>query len=124
MCVFLTIREDEMDKIISLKLDVQFRKLYKKGVSSVRPTLVLYSRRNGLDCCRLGITTSKKIGNAVVRNRARRRLREIYRFYFDDLRQGYDFIIVARAKTAVVPFEEIKKDFLRAAQDVGVLANA
>lgn len=113
-----------MDKIISLKSDTQFKKLYNKGTSSVQPSLVLYAKRNGLNCNRLGITTSKKIGNAVTRNRARRRLREIYRADFDVLKQGYDFVLVARVKTANVPFFRIKEDFMRALSEVGVIRNA
>ena len=113
-----------MDKIISLKADAQFKKLYKKGASCVRSSLVLYAKRNGLKCNRLGITTSKKIGNAVTRNRARRRLREIYREKFDSLNIGYDFILVARAKTAVVPFLKIEEDFLYAVSELGVIRDA
>ncbi len=112
-----------MDKIISLKSDTQFKRLYKKGVSSVQPSLVLYAKRNGIGCNRLGITTSKKIGNAVVRNRARRRLREVYRAAFEQLGQGYDFVLVARGKTAVASFSRLEEDFMRAVFETGVKRN-
>ena len=60
----------------SLKLNHVFRRLYH-STGFADPHLVLYARRNRLGQNRVGITVSKKLGHAVVRNRVRRRLREI-----------------------------------------------
>ena len=87
-----------------------FRKLYHRGKSYVCPYFVLYAMKNKSGCNRLGITTGKKIGGAVARNRARRLLRETYRLAEPRLAAGYDLVLVARTRltaakrTAVAPF--------------------
>ena len=106
--------------IVTLNLNNQFRKLYQKGASHVSPSVVMYVKRNGLSHNRLGITVSKKIGKAVVRNRAKRRLREIYRINLPDLKSGYDFVLVARGRTSNIPHPKLAADFITAAKNVGV----
>ena len=56
---------------------------------------MVYCRRNGLEVTRLGFTVSTKLGHAVVRNRIRRRLREIYRL--NEAKAGYDIVVVVRS---------------------------
>lgn len=109
--------------IISLNLNSQFKKLYSKGASCVSPSVVLYAKRNGLPYNRIGITVSKKLGKAVVRNRSKRRLREVYRTNLALLKSGFDFVLVARGRTATVPFAKLAADFKAAAKTVGVLAD-
>ena len=83
---------------VSLKENRVFRRLYAKGKSAVAPTMVLYCRRNGRRESRLGLTTGTKLGHAVVRNKVRRRLREIYRLHEDRFAPGYDIVVVARVR--------------------------
>ena len=64
-----------MKRAVTLKENYEFRRLYQKGASAVGGGMVIYCRKNRLDHNRLGITASVKLGHAVVRNRARRRLR-------------------------------------------------
>ena len=64
-----------MQYTVSLKLNHVFQRLYRRGARSAAPTLALYSRPNGRDHNRLGLTTGAKLGHAVVRNKLRRRLR-------------------------------------------------
>ena len=78
---------------VSLKENRVFRRLYAKGKSAVAPTMVLYCRRNGRRESRLGLTTGTKLGHAVVRNKVRRRLREIYRLHEDRFAPGYDIVV-------------------------------
>ena len=66
-----------MKKAVTLKDNHAFRRMYQKGASAVGGSMVVYCRKNKLDHNRLGLTASVKLGHAVVRNRARRRLREV-----------------------------------------------
>ena len=102
-----------MEFTTSLKLNHIFRKLYAKGEGAVGPFFVVYSRRNGLAENRLGITTGVKLGHAVDRNRARRRIREIYRLSEPLLRPGFDIVIVARSACIDGDFAALQRSFLR-----------
>lgn len=86
-----------------------FLYLYKRGKSVVTRPVVVYYRKNGRACNRIGITASKKIGNAVRRNRARRVIRAAYRQLEDKLPAGYDFIFVARSAATAVKSYSVKK---------------
>ena len=68
-----------MKAAVTLKENRDFRRLYRKGATAVDRCMVLYCRRNNLGRNRYGFTVSTKLGKAVVRNRARRRLRETVR---------------------------------------------
>lgn len=83
--------------------------------------MVLYVRKNGRKESRLGLTVSTKVGKAVVRNRTRRRLREVYRTNEDKLCPGYDVVVVARVRAAHSKYQALEKDFLRLAGKVELL---
>ena len=108
----------------SLKKNYEFRRLYNKGKSAVTPYLVLYVRRTRRDNNRLGLTVSNKIGKAVVRNRIRRRLREIYRLNREKMPAGYDIIIVARVRAAEAPYRKLERHYLRCLGELGLLTDA
>lgn len=98
---------------VSLKENYVFRRLYSKGKSAATPLLVVYFRKNGFGTKnRLGITVGTKVGKAVVRNRVRRRLREIYRLNEARLLPGRDMIIVARVRAKDAAYAELERDFL------------
>lgn len=98
-----------MKAAVTLKENYEFRRTYQKGVSAVSPVMVLYCRKNRLGRNRLGLVSSTKLGHAVVRNRCRRRLREVYRLEKPQLKTGYDIILVARSRTATAPWPELQK---------------
>ncbi len=108
---------------VSLKLNHVFRRLYAKGKNQVTPHLALYARKNGGMTSRLGITVSTKLGHAVVRNRVRRRLREIYRIHESQFLPGYDLVVVARMRSVYAKYDELERSFLKAARGVGLLRN-
>ena len=110
-----------MNKTLTIKENRTFRRIYSKGRSAVTPFLVLYCRPNRLGHNRLGVTVSTKLGGAVVRNRARRRLREVFRLAGPDLRQGYDVILVARARAVNGPYQKLTAAFYKACGQLGLL---
>lgn len=104
----------------SLKLNHIFRRLYhSQGVAD--GYLVLYARRNRLAFNRVGITVSKKLGHAVVRNRVRRRLREVYRLHEERFRPGWDIVVVARSRCVDAEFSSLTKSYLSLAKKAGIL---
>ena len=107
-------------KLISLKQNSQFRRLYHRGKSCVTRTMVMYVAKNRFGENRLGITAGKKVGGAVQRNRAKRRIRESFRLFQCRLKQGYDFCIVARTYTVNAPYKKLAEDFETAARTLGV----
>ena len=107
----------------TIKQNHEFRRLYAKGRSAVTPTLVIYTRGNSAGENRVGFTVTVKLGHAVVRNRVRRRLREIYRLREGELRRGYDLVIVARSRSADAAYRQLERDFLSCCARLGLLEN-
>lgn len=104
----------------SLKLNHIFRRLYRtNGIAD--SFLVLYARKNRTETNRVGITVSKKLGHAVVRNRTRRRLREIYRLHEAQFLPGYDIVVVARTRAVEAPFDKLTNSYLSLAKRAGIL---
>lgn len=109
-----------MKKTVTIKQNHEFRRLYSRGQSAVTPSMVVYCRKSRFANNRLGVTVSVKLGCAVKRNRARRRLREVFRLAQGELRQGYDIVIVARSRAVTVPYPRLKADFDRACDKLGL----
>ncbi len=107
-------------KVISIKENSDFKRLYYRGKSAVRANIALYYRKNAFSYTRLGLTVSPKVGNAVTRNRIRRLIKENYRLS-EGLLMGYDIVIVARKRSAKASFQDIKKDLESALSESGLL---
>ena len=104
----------------SLKKNHIFRRLYaSKGVAN--SYLVLYARPNRSVHNQVGFTVSKKLGHAVVRNRTRRRLREVYRLNEPLFKPGWDIVVVARTRSVDAPFVKLTHAFLSLADKAGLL---
>ena len=104
----------------SLKLNHIFQRLYRTS-GQANGYLVLYARRNRTDTNRVGITVGKKLGHAVVRNRIRRRLREVYRLNEDKFQAGWDIVVVARTRAVYAEFNQLVDAYMSAAQKAGIL---
>jgi len=87
--------------ITALKKKRDFKKVYNRGKHAAEPLFVVYALVNDLDDNRLGLSVSKKVGGAVVRNRVKRLIRECCRLM--DLRAGYDFVVIARTPVGALP---------------------
>lgn len=105
---------------VSLKNNYDFRRLYQKGKSAGTHRLLLYCRRTRRPQNRVGYTVSTKLGNAVHRNRVRRRLREVYRLHEGLFQPGWDIVVVVRHGGIDAPFRELEADFLRLMKKLGI----
>ena len=104
----------------SLKLNHIFRRLYHTS-GQADGFLVLYARKNRTDGNRVGITVSKKLGKAHIRNRIRRRIREVYRLNEDKFQSGWDIVVVARSRALDAPFARLTESYLSLAERAGIL---
>ena len=98
----------------TVKENHEFRRIYRKGRSAVTPCMVVYCQKNRRGMSRLGVTVSTKLGKAVVRNRVRRQLREIYRLHREEMKPGYDVIVVARVRAAHTAYQRLESAYLEA----------
>jgi ribonuclease P protein component len=81
---------------LTLRNQKDFARIYNRGKSRGSKYVVVLYRKNNLDYTRTAFVSSKKVGNSVCRNRARRLMRESYRSFQDRVVKGMDIIMVAR----------------------------
>lgn len=91
----------------SIKKNKDFKDIYRTGKSYANKYLVMYVKNNGLSSNRIGISVSKKVGNSVVRHRITRLVRESYRLSEDNIMNGLDIVVVARANANGKDYSEI-----------------
>ena len=89
----------------SIKKTKSFKSVYNTGRQGVNPYFVMYAVLNNTDATRLGISVSKKVGKAVVRNRVKRLVKEVYRLNNHRLVTGLDIVVVARPAAGALPKE-------------------
>jgi ribonuclease P protein component len=85
-----------------------FKQVYARGRSYVHPMLVLYVLPVRGDQRTVGFSVSKKLGGAVERNRVKRRLREVFRPWMDELKPGFMSVVVARSRVKDATFPDLK----------------
>jgi len=98
-----------MEKRIRLRHESDVRRVYDEGQSWVHSLLVLVARPNNFDFSRVGVTASRRVGNAVARNRAKRLLREAARCLYPQFGVGWDVMLVARAGILEVKEPQVEK---------------
>lgn len=108
-------------KSTTLKENKDFKRLYYRGKSQAAPCLVTYLMKNRCGETRVGITSGKKIGNAVSRNRARRVIRAAFSLYEDQLSGSYDIVFVARTRTSQVKMQTVAEDMKKQLTALGAL---
>ncbi len=113
-----------MSDFVTLNSNGDFRRLYNRGKTVTDPALVVYYSKNRAGICRIGITTSKKIGNAVERNRSRRIIRAAAAEVLAEVSPCWDFVFVARSKTKYLKSGKIADIMRKMLTDEGILVNA
>jgi|LFRM01.2.fsa_nt_gb ribonuclease P protein component len=105
-----------------IRRNKDFRRIYRAGKAVPGKYLVVFKRENGISVTRFGFSISKKFGKAVVRNRRKRILREITRKHMDNIRKGYDIVVVSRLRNEKeIKFADLEKDFLLIMKRAGLL---
>lgn len=113
-----------MNKKYRLRKRQEFSYTYKRGRSIANSCLVLVYRKNGLDVSRVGFSVSKKYGNAVNRNRIKRRLKEIYRGRIDEIRTGFDLIFIVRIRAKGASFARLENQMENLLRRAKLLENS
>ncbi|MCP4098582.1 ribonuclease P protein component [bacterium] len=85
--------DNRFPKSVRLRRQAEFDRVYGGNVFAADNVLVIKGVRNGLSASRLGLSVSRKVGNAVVRNRWKRRIREAFRQHRTNLPAGIDFVV-------------------------------
>lgn len=100
----------------------EFEQVRKNGVAQRGQLLVISTMRAEGSEFRAGFVTSRRVGGAVVRNRVRRRLREIVRKHQHELIGGIWIVTIARSAAAGATFAELEDGWLRTARRASILA--
>src|SRR5262245_2894574 len=109
-------------RAMRIKQGRDFSRLRQEGQRLVTGCLIANWRRLPADSqTRLGVITAGKIGNAVVRSRARRLLREVFRVHQHDFAQPVDLVLIARPSIRGKPRAEVERDFLTTLRKAGLL---
>ncbi len=101
-----------LKKSDKLRKNKNFQAVYKDGRSVSNRLLVLYMLPNQSAVSKIGFAAGKRLGNAVVRNRVKRMMREAFRLNRDQLPVGYDYILVGRKPAVDVKAQDVFKAFL------------
>jgi len=111
-----------MEKTNRLRDNEQFQRVRKEGRSWPHRLLVLCVLPNGLDYSRFGFSVSKRVGKAVVRNRAKRLLREVARLRQEMIPPGQDLVFIARSPIKQADFREVDQAVQKVLRQAGLLS--
>ena len=91
----------------------EFRQVYEEGRRRSTPLCTVFFRSNGLAASRLGLTVPAAVGNAVLRNRMKRRVREVFRLNQTSIPAGWDIVVNPRKGVAQIPFVALQRELMR-----------
>lgn len=113
-----------MQKLISINQNRDFRRVYSRGKAYVHPALVTYVFKTRAGFCRFGITTGKKIGSAVKRNRCRRIIYHAFRNVYGGVTQSCDIVFVARSRTVSLKSTDMERIITKQLTAAGLLGRS
>lgn len=100
-----------MRNTVSLKKNNQFKFVFNRGKWFSGKNIVFYIINNKLTVNRLGIAVGKKVGKSVIRNRIRRVIRESYRLSEENIKKGFDIVILWKGQENQVKYNDLKEEF-------------
>ncbi|KMK77896.1 ribonuclease P protein component [Alkalihalobacillus pseudalcaliphilus] len=102
-----------MKKEQRIKKNKEFSLVFNKGTSVANRQFVIYAlAKEEQNQFRLGLSVSKKVGNAVTRNRVKRMIRTFFQTYKERLHTEYDFVVIARKPVATMEYAEVEASLL------------
>jgi len=105
-----------------IKKNEEFQKVFQGGRSTANRQFVVYVLdKPEQPYFRIGLSVSKKIGKAVVRNRVKRYIRQVILEMKEELAAGKDYIVIARIPTAEMDYFEVKKSLIHVFRKAGVI---
>ena len=113
-----------LNRTYSLKRHKEFRFTYRTGRQVGGGSFVLVTARNRKGKVQVGFSVSKKIGNSVMRNRAKRRLKACFSPLLPQVKTGYNLIFIARSESLTAPFLSMQKSMVSALKRAGVFEEA
>lgn len=113
-----------MEKKHRLRSNEDFKKVYRNGKNYWNRNIVSYVMKNKLDYTRIGFSVTKKIGNSVVRNRVKRRMREICRLNFNNIKDGYDIILIPKKNVVDIGYNELESAILHILNLASLMKNS
>ncbi|WP_347548202.1 ribonuclease P protein component [Pseudalkalibacillus hwajinpoensis] len=111
-----------MNSNYRIKKNSEFQNVFKNGNSTANRQFVVYVlKRSDQPQFRIGLSVSKRIGNAVTRNRVKRLVRESFHQLSDQIKFPYDFVVIARKPASDMSFEEVKSSLMHVLNRAHVL---
>ena len=104
--------DDRFPRALRLTSRRQFKAVYAHGLRVASPCFAVFAKPNGLDHCRIGLTLTRKVGCAVLRNRAKRVLREVFRLNRQRLGVPMDLVINGRRTMLQQTMQRVEREFL------------
>lgn len=96
-----------------LRRSADLKRVRQQGESRRHPLAILIAYPNDLDKSRFGFIASRRVGNAVARNRGRRLLREVVRLHLAEIVPGYDCVFIARQTTPEASYVDVETAVLQ-----------
>lgn len=109
-----------MNRKFRLRSSTDFKRVRRLGKSYAHPLIVLIKHPNQADISRFGVAAGRSVGNAVARNRAKRRLREVVRTRIPGIQTGWDLIFLARQPLREASYTELQAAVDQLIQRAGI----